>query len=76
MLIVEDGALEIANEAIDRYENHFAEVFPLSEYLNITSDKTFDITLSGAYKLTVFIDERIENNDPVVIPKGYNDRLY
>lgn len=76
MFLWQDGASEIVESAIDRYEGYFDESFPLYEYIDMTKDKEFDFSLKGAKKLSEFIDKRIEDNKPVPIPEGYEERLY
>lgn len=76
MLFVEDGAALIMNAAIQRYEDNFKVDFPLYEHLDITRSNGYDVSISGANNLAVFIETRIKNNDPVEIPEGYADRLY
>ncbi|MCV3315844.1 hypothetical protein NVV78_07805 [Pediococcus ethanolidurans] len=72
----EDGASKILNEALDRYEQHFKEGFPIYEYINITSNDDYDISISGVKKLADFISKRIEINLPVEVPKDYWERMY
>lgn len=72
----EDGASEILNEALDRYEQHFKEGFPTYEYINITSNNDYDISISGVKKLADYINKRIEINLPVEVPKDYWERMY
>lgn len=76
MLFVEDGAALIMNAAIQRYEDNFKVDFPLYEHLDITRSDGYDVSISGAKNLAIFIETRIKNNDPVEIPEGYADRLY
>ncbi|MFL2071169.1 hypothetical protein ACEN4P_01475 [Marinilactibacillus psychrotolerans] len=76
MFSAEENAMEIINPSVDKYEKHFKEIFPLYEYINITENKDYDFSVSGAKKLNTFIENRIETNDPVKIPKGYEDRVY
>jgi len=76
MFDFEEGASEVMNPAIEKYESHFKIEFPLYEYLTITQKDHFDFSFEGAKKLTDFIDERIRIDSPVNIPNGYNERLY
>lgn len=76
MLYVEDGAAQIMNAAIQKYEDKFNADFPLYEHLDITSGNEYDVSISGANNLAEFIETRIKNNDPVEIPEGYEDRVY
>lgn len=76
MLYVEDGAAQIMNAAIQKYEDKFNVDFPLYEHLDITSSDEYDVSISGANSLAEFIETRIKNNDPVEIPEGYEDRVY
>jgi hypothetical protein len=73
---VEDGAAQIMDAAIYKYEDEFEIDFPLYEYLDITRGDGYDISISGAKSLAAFIETRIKNNDPVEIPQGYEDRVY
>ena len=76
MLYVEDGAAQIMNAAIQKYEDKFKDDFPLYEHLDITSGDGYDVSISGANSLAEFIETRIKNNNPVEIPEGYEDRVY
>ncbi|EPH98177.1 coenzyme F420 hydrogenase domain protein [Enterococcus faecalis 13-SD-W-01] len=76
MFTSEEGAYPIINEAVDKYENHFSKEFPLYEYLHITKDEKYDFSLAGANKLAQFIEDCINDKKPVLIPEGYDDRLY
>ena len=76
MLSAEEGASEIVNEAIDKYENHFEQIFPFYEYIHITKDEDYDISIHGAKKLFEFIDGCILKDTPVPIPDGYEERMY
>lgn len=72
----EDGAGPIIDQAVEKYENHFEEQFPLYEYLDMTRDDTYDFSIKGANKLKDFVDNRISEDKPVKIPEGYHERLY
>lgn len=76
MFFSEDGAYDIIRRATEKYKLHFDESFPLYEYIDMTKDKEFDFSLKGAKKLSEFIDKRIEDNKPVPIPEGYEERVY
>jgi len=76
MFSAEGGAMDIVGKAVDKYEKHFDEVFPLYEYLNITSNDDYDFSVKGSKQLATFIDGRIDIDKPVAIPDDYNDRMY
>ncbi|WP_312540921.1 hypothetical protein [Enterococcus sp.] len=76
MFTSEDGAYPLISAAVDKYEAHFDSIFPLYEYINITSENGYDFSVKGATKFEIFIAERIESNEPVEIPEGYEERLY
>lgn len=76
MFSFEDGAEKIINSVVNRYESHFYETFPLYEYIDMTSNSGYDFSVKGAEKLYKFVDRCIESDEPVKIPKGYNDRTY
>jgi len=76
MLFVEDGAAQIMDAAIQKYEDKFETIFPLYEHLNLTRGGKYDVSISGAKSLVTFIEKCIKNNDPVEIPDGYEERLY
>lgn len=76
MFSVEDGSEKIVNDATEKYEKHFGKTFPLYEYIHMTKDKTYDFSLEGSKKLSNFINKRIEDNKPVPIPEGYEERVY
>jgi hypothetical protein len=76
MMFVEDGAGEIFDKALEKYEKHFGKIFPHYEYHDITSTDGYTVSIKGAKRLAEFIDKRIKDNDPVEIPEGYEDRLY
>lgn len=76
MFTSEEGAWDVIEKAVNKYEKQFLEEFPVYEYTNITTGKGFDFSIKGAVKLSEFIDERIKNNKPVDIPEGYNKRIY
>ncbi len=76
MLIIEDGAMELVEKDMNRYFNHFNQHFPLYEYIDITSNDDFDVSLSGAIFFHEFIDSCIAKDKPVPIPDGYEDRIY
>lgn len=76
MFTSEDGAYTLISRAVDKYEAHFGSVFPLYEYINITSGNGYDFSIEGAIKFEEFIVNRIKSNQPVEIPEGYEERLY
>lgn len=78
MFSFEDGAGDIIDAAVDRYENYFGEIFPLheDEYASKTEGNGYDFSLSGSKKLADFIDQRIKENKPVLVPNGYENRDY
>lgn len=76
VITIEDGADEISSAAIDRYEEHFKKQFPFYNYLDMTSDENYMLSVSGAKRLSKFIDERIKKNKPVYLPPDYAQRLY
>lgn len=76
MFTVEEGAWELVEEAINEYEEHFDSIFPIYEYLDMASNKEYDVSVEGSKKLINFITRRIEEDNPVDIPLGYEDRTY
>ncbi|HIB1875260.1 TPA: hypothetical protein ACWWCX_002694 [Enterococcus faecium] len=76
MFTREDGAGDIINDALEKYEKHFNVEFPLYEYISMTESDRYDFSVDGAKRLSKFIDERIATNTPVKIPEGYNERIY
>ncbi|EPI05056.1 coenzyme F420 hydrogenase domain protein [Enterococcus faecalis 13-SD-W-01] len=76
MFTSEEGAYPIINEAVDKYEKHFKQSFPLYEYIYVTKDKNYDFSISGAKKLSKLINGRIQSNKAVDVPPDYNERLY
>jgi hypothetical protein len=76
MFSAEDGAWEIINKAINKYETHFENIFPVYEYVKMTSGNGYDFSVSGAKRLSDFIDNQIEQGKPVAIPDDYENRLY
>lgn len=76
MFFWEEGSEKIIDDAIEKYEEHFDETFPLYEYIDMTKDKDYDFSLEGSKRFSEFIDKRIADNKPVVIPEGYEERLY
>ena len=72
----EKDAETIIDIAMDKYEEHFKESFPLYEYLELTQNDEYDFSLRGSKRLSDFIDDRIRDNKPVAIPEGYEERLY
>ena len=76
MFTFEDGAGEMIDKAVERYEIHFELTFPLYEFIRTTSSDDYDFSIAGAKRLGKFIDGRIKDNKPVKIPDGYEDRKY
>lgn len=76
MFSAEDNAMEIIDTSVDKYEKHFEKIFPLYEYIDITKNKDYDFSVSGAKRLNKFIKNQIKTNEPVIIPEGYEDRVY
>lgn len=76
MFSFEEGASEIIETAIDRYEAHFKRDFPLNEFIRLTYGKEYDFSLEGAQRLDKLIKDRINANKPVKIPTDYDKRLY
>lgn len=76
MFSAEDGAMEIIEQAIEKYELHFGKVFPLYEYTEMTRSDDNDFSVVGGEMLSKFIDTCIKNEDPVNVPEGYEERLY
>lgn len=76
MFSAEDGAMGIINPAVEKYEGHFERTFPLFEYIYLTRSKRYDFSIDGAKKLVDLIEKCITLNEPVPIPKGYEERVY
>lgn len=76
MFSFEDGAADIIENIINKYESHFEREFPLFECLGITRNGEYDFSVSGAKKLALFVDKRIDNNEPVKMPDDYETRKY
>lgn len=76
MLYWEDGSMAIVDQATEKYEAHFDEQFPLMEYIDITREGDYDVSISGAKRLSEMIEDRILTNKPVAVPEGYQDILY
>lgn len=76
MFSSEDGAYQIIEEAIAKYEKHFNLDFPLYEYIHITKNDHYDFSLDGAENLLSLINKQIEVDEPVEVPKDYFERRY
>ncbi|WP_414842150.1 hypothetical protein [Enterococcus saccharolyticus] len=79
MFSVEPNAFEASQklyEAEERYEDRFGKVFPTYEYGDTLKGNGYDHSRKGMEKLAAFINKRIEDNKPVPIPKGYEERVY
>lgn len=76
MLTAEECAWQIISKAIENYESHFCKIFPIYEYISITAGGGYDLSISGGKKLESFIEKRIKANQPVVVPEGYENRIY
>lgn len=79
MFSLEDGANECLDPALDRYERKFHDDFPiyLNEYLEITrADTNYSFSIKGCKALSVFIDECIKTNKPVIKPYGYDQLIF
>ena len=76
LFTAEVGAMSIIDAAVEKYEEHFEQEFPLYEFTRLTSEGEYDFSIAGAKRLEKFIDGRIKDNKPVMIPDGYEDRKY
>ena len=76
MFTFETGAGELIEKAVGKYESHFDSMFPLYEFMRLTSEGEYDFSIAGAKRLEKFIDGRIKDNKPVKIPAGYENRKY
>ena len=76
MFTFEDGAGEMIDKVVEKYEIHFELTFPLYEFIRTTSSDDYDFSIAGAKRLEKFIDGRIKDNKPVKVPDGYEDRKY
>lgn len=76
MFSSENGASDLVQNAIDKYEKHFDSEFPLYEHIHLTKNNNFDFSIEGAKRLDSFISGKIKENKLVEIPEGYYDRLY
>lgn len=76
MFTAEDGAMEIIENATDKYQKQFDEEFPLYEYTYITGNDNYDFTVDGAKQLAAFINGRIDIDKPVTVPDDYYERDY
>ena len=76
MFAAEEGAMGIVDAAVEKYEEHFEQEFPLYEFTRLTSEGEYDFSIAGAKRLEKFIEGRIKDNKPVNIPEGYEYRKY
>lgn len=76
MFTFEDGAGEMIDKVVEKYEIHFELTFPLYEFIRTTSSDDYDFSIAGAKRLEKLIDGRIKENKPVKIPDGYEERKY
>jgi len=76
MLHFEIGASEVLNPVLDAYTEQFGDDFPLYEYLNVTRNDEYDISVTGAKRLVDLIKQSISQNRPVPKPDDYDDRVY
>ena len=76
MFAAEEGAMGIVDAAVEKYEEHFEQEFPLYEFTRLTSEGEYDFSIAGAKRLEKFIEGRIKDNKPVKVPEGYEYRKY
>ncbi|MGG5373517.1 hypothetical protein [Enterococcus sp. AZ196] len=72
----EEGAMEIIDPAVKKYEAHFDLTFPLTMYADMTRSEEYDYSVVGAKKLEAFINQCIEKGEPVPVPDDYEDWIY
>lgn len=71
-----EAASSKIDAAVDRYEKHFKESFPLYEYIEVTSGDGFDFSERGAIRLEKAIDNLMKRNIKADKPADYDDRTY
>ena len=76
LFAAEEGAMGIVDAAVEKYEEHFEQEFPLYEFTRLTSEGEYDFSIAGAKRLEKFIEGRIKDNKPVNVPEGYEYRKY
>lgn len=76
MFTAEDGAGEIIDQAMERYEKKFGTGFPLYEHIDLTLSDQYDFSLKGAKRLEKWIDGLIKTNTPAPKPADYDERMY
>lgn len=76
MLTFEDGAQDIINDSLDKYEEVFEEQFPFYLYIDVTKGGKWDVSVVGCKNLKKIIDRAIADNKPVYKPDDYDERDY
>lgn len=76
MLHFEMGADVILDPALNAYEEHFGDTFPFYEYIDLTRNDKYDVSVEGSKRLAELIETHINQNQPVIKPDGYDDRVY
>lgn len=76
MFSMEEGALDIINEAIDKYEKHFDIEINMLDLVHITEGDGYDFSVKGAKKLASLIDKHINTNEHINTPEENEQRVY
>ena len=76
MFYYERGAAEIVDNAVDKYESHFEERFPIYDFLDMTSSGKYDFSVAGSKRLETFIDERIKAEAKLSVPDNFDKINY
>ncbi|KFN92165.1 hypothetical protein [Tetragenococcus muriaticus] len=76
MFTWEDGAKEIVEKSMQRYEDELEDEFPLFAYTEVTENEEYDFSLKGALRLQDLIDELIEKEEFAEKPPDYDERVY
>lgn len=75
MFQVEHSAEKLLDDAETNYQRHFHEDFPRYEHIGMAMENGV-VTLDGAQRYAEFLELCIDQNRPVPIPPGYDQRIY
>lgn len=76
MFTWEDGANEIIEESMQRYEDELEDEFPLFAYTEVTQNEEYDFSEKGALQLRGLINDLIEKEELAEKPPDYDERIY
>lgn len=71
MLLVDDDAAIVLNNAINKYEKYFDDELPLLDII-----ESEHVTIDVALKLEKTVNKAIVKDEPIKTPKDYQERLY